>query len=223
MAALAGPASAQGGDPLERVNRYTHGLNAALRAHVLTPAARAYVGQVPAEVRQGIGQALSNLGEPVTAIAGLAGGEFAIAGNALQRFGINTVLGYGGVRDVAAERGLAPRPFGLADAACGWGVPSGPYLVLPVLGPSTLRDAAASIATGLALSQALGAEALLGWQAGSSFHGYAEIHRDLDAADAQALDPYAMQRSAHLQRRARACPGDGALQVAAGLVEPEEE
>lgn len=222
MAAVASPALANGGDPLERVNRYTHGFNAVLRSHLLTPAARLYVEQVPVDVRQGIGQALSNLGEPVTALAGLAGGEFGIAGNALQRFGINTVLGYGGVRDVAAERGLAPRPFALADAACGWGLPSGPYLVLPVLGPSTLRDAAAAFATGLALSQALGAEAVLGWQAGSSFHGYAEIHRDLDAADAQALDPYAMQRSAHLQRRARACPGDAGLQVAAGMIEEEE-
>ncbi|NGM20389.1 VacJ family lipoprotein [Roseomonas stagni] len=216
------PAAANGGDPLERVNRYTHGFNTLLRVHVLTPAARLYVEQVPAEVRQGIGQALANLGEPVTAIAGLAGGEFAVAGNALQRFGINTVLGYGGVRDVARERGLPPRPYGLADAACGWGVPSGPYLVLPVLGPSTLRDAAATFATGLALSQAVGPEVVLGWQTGSSFHGYAEMHRSLDSADAQAIDPYAMQRSAHLQRRALACPGDGALQVAAGMIEEEE-
>ncbi len=221
MAAVASPALAHGGDPLERVNRYTHGFNVTLRAHVLSPAARLYAAQVPEEVRQGIGKALSNLGEPVTALAGLAGGEFGIAGHALHRFGINTVLGYGGVRDVAAERGLPPRPFGLADAACGWGVPSGPYLVLPILGPSTLRDAAASIATGLALSQALGPEAVLGWQAGSSFHGYAEVHRDLDAADAHALDPYAMQRSAHLQRRALACPGDAGLQVAAGMGEEE--
>ena len=217
------PATAREGDPLERVNRVTHGFNAVVRAHVLSPVARLYVEQVPAEVRQGIGQALANLGEPVTALAGLAGGEFAIAGNALQRFGINTVLGYGGVRDVAVERGLAPRPYGLADAACGWGVPSGPYLVLPVLGPSTLRDAAATFATGLALSQAVGPEVVLGWQTGSSFHGYAAVHQALDIADAQALDPYAMQRSAYLQRRALACPADGALQVAAGMIEAEEE
>jgi phospholipid-binding lipoprotein MlaA len=219
VAVLAPPAAANPGDPLEGVNRYTHGFNTLLRAHVLTPAARLYVEQVPPEVRHGIGQALSNLGEPVTALAGLAGGEFEVAANAMRRFGINTVMGYGGLRDVAAERGLAPRPYGLADAACGWGVPSGPYLVLPVLGPSTLRDAAATFATGLALSQAVGPEVVLGWQTGSSFHLYAGMHRELDAAEAQALDPYAMQRSAHLQRRALACPGDGALQVAAGIVE----
>ena len=222
LTAVAAPAAANGGDPLERVNRYTHVFNATLRTHLLTPAARLYVGQVPAEVRQGIGQALSNLGEPVTALAGVAGGEFGIAGHALQRFGINTVLGYGGVRDVAAERGLVARPFGLADAACGWGVPSGPYLVLPILGPSTLRDSAAAFATGLALSHAVGPEAVLGWQAGSAFQGYAGAYRDLDAAEAHALDAYAMQRSAHLQRRALACPGDAGLQVAAGMTEEEE-
>lgn len=216
------PAAASSrGDPLERVNRYSHEFNAALRAHVLTPAARFYVDTLPVSVRQGVGQALSNLGEPVTALAGLAGGEFGIAANAMQRFGINTVLGYGGVRDVAVERGLPPRSYSLADAACGWGVPSGPYLVLPVFGPSTLRDATATLATSLALSQAVGTEALLAWHAGTSFHGYATIHRDLDAADAQALDPYSMQRSAHLQRRALACPGDPGLQIAAGMIEDD--
>lgn len=219
---LSPPAAASGGgDPLEGINRYTHGFNAVVREHVLTPVARLYVEQVPDGVRQGIGQALSNLGEPVTALAGLAGGEFEVAANALQRFGINTVLGWGGVRDAAAARGFAPRPYAMADAACGWGVPSGPYLVLPLFGPSTLRDATATLATSLALSQAVGPDAVLAWQAGTSFHGYAEAHRDLDAADAQALDAYAMQRSAHLQRRAQACPGDTRLQVAAGMIEEE--
>jgi phospholipid-binding lipoprotein MlaA len=101
-----------------------------------------------------------------------------------------------------------PRPFAPADALCAWGVPRGPFLVLPLLGPSTLRDAGAAAAAGAALSQAIGPDAWLAWSAGDALHAYAELHPELERIEAQSLDPYAVLRSAHLQRRAVACPGD---------------
>jgi len=195
-------------DPVEGVNRRIHGFNSLVRAHVLDPAAAAYMAATSAEFRAGVANALGNLGEPVSAASGLVAGEFALAANAAIRFGINTTLGLGGVRDRAREMGYPRRPFSPGDALCAWGVPSGPFVVLPLLGPSTLRDATAALAANAALAQALGSEALLGWHAAEAFAGYAPLHEELRRVEDQALDAYALHRSAFLQRRARTCPQD---------------
>ncbi|WP_170979350.1 VacJ family lipoprotein [Roseomonas sp. HF4] len=205
-------------DPLEPLNRRVHALNRVMQSWVLTPAAEAYVAVTPPGVRRGIGNALANLGEPVSALSGLAAGQLGIAANAMLRFGINTTLGLGGAQDAATGLGFPRRPFAMTDALCSWGVPSGPFLVLPVLGPSTLRDAGATIATHAALAQALGTELVAGWRAGDLFAGYVEVHADLGAIEAAALDSYALHRSAYLQRRAASCPADRAA-----LAEQEQE
>ena len=204
---LAAPAQAAP-DPLEPVNRRMHALNRLLQAHVLGPVAEAYVEYTPPGVRDGVANALANLGEPITAISSIVAGDLPRAGNAALRFGINTTLGLGGVADAAASLGFPRRPMATADVVCGWGVPSGPYLVLPVIGPSTLRDAGAMVATSAALSQLVGPEAFLSWRSGDLFTTYAAFHAELQQIDAQALDSYAVHRSAFLQRRAAACPVD---------------
>jgi phospholipid-binding lipoprotein MlaA len=209
--ALAAPApalAAPESDPLEAANRRVHAFNRAAQAHVLGPVAELYRARTSPGFRRGVGNALANLGEPVTALSGLAAGELGVAANAARRFAINAALGWGGVRDRAAEMGHVPRPFAPADALCAWGVPRGPFLVLPLLGPSTLRDAGAAAAAGAALSQAIGPDAWLAWSAGDALHAYAELHPELERIEAQSLDPYAVLRSAHLQRRAAACPVD---------------
>jgi phospholipid-binding lipoprotein MlaA len=209
----AGPAradAAAGADPFEAVNRRIHAFNQGVRANVLGPLAELYLAATPAEVRRGIGDALANLNEPITALSGLAAGEVPVAMNAAARFGINSTLGLGGVRDRAGAMGYPRQPFGVADVACRWGVPSGPFVVLPLLGPSTLRDAGALAAAGAALSQALGPDVYLAWSGGDLFVAYAERHPDLARVDAQSLDAYAVHRSAYLQRRAARCPIDRA-------------
>lgn len=195
-------------DPLEPVNRRIHALNRLLQAHVLGPVAEAYVDYTPPGIRAGVANAFANLGEPITAISAMAAGDLPRAANAALRFGINTTLGLGGVSDAAAPLGFARRPMAPADVLCGWGVGSGPYLVLPLIGPSTLRDAGAMVATGAALSQAVGPEIVLGWRAGDLFTTYAGFHAELQQVDAQALDSYALHRSAFLQRRAATCAVD---------------
>lgn len=197
-------------DPLEAANRQVHAFNQVLRARVLAPVAELYLAYAPESVRRGAAQALVNLSEPVTAASALAAGEVGIAANAAARFGINTTLGLGGVRDAASGLGFERRSFGPADAACRWGVPSGPFLVLPLLGPSTLRDAAAQAASSAALAQALGADAMLAWSGADAVIGYAGMHRSLERLEAESLDAYATLRSAYLQRRAAACPVDRA-------------
>lgn len=206
-AVLPVPARAEG-DPLEGLNRQVHEANLVLQRHVLGPAAEAYERMVPDAVRQGVRNALSNLREPITVVAGLAAGEVALASNAARRFAINSTLGVGGVRDAAAERGYRRRGFELADAACSWGVPRGPYLVLPVLGPSTLRDALAALATSAALARLAGTEGSGAWQAGEAFVGYATVHREVVRLLDASLDGYATLRSVHLQQRALACAAD---------------
>jgi phospholipid-binding lipoprotein MlaA len=209
-ALLAAATPAAAADPFEAANRRIHDFNTMIQQHVLSPAAAFYNAQVPPDLRRRIGNAFANLGEPVIAASGLAAGDVGLAANALARFGINVTLGLGGIEDAASPRGYPRRPFGPADAACAWGVPRGPYLVLPLAGPSTVRDAAATLATSAVLIQALGSEVVGTWQAGDAFVGYAAIHRDLGEFDAMALDGYAAQRSAHLQRRALACRVDRA-------------
>lgn len=204
---LAAPAQAAP-DPLEPVNRRIHALNRVLQTYVLGPVAETYVAHTPPGVREGVANALANLGEPITAVSSIVAGDLPRAGNAALRFGINTTLGLGGVADAAASLGFPRRPMATADAVCSWGVPSGPYLVLPLIGPSTLRDAGAMVATSAALSQLVGHEAFLGWRGSDLFTTYAAFHAELMQVDAQALDSYAVHRSAFLQRRAAACPAD---------------
>jgi phospholipid-binding lipoprotein MlaA len=209
-AVLAAPSVQAAGDPFEGVNRRIHDFNQQLRAHVLDPLAKTYVAVTPPPWREGIARAASNLGEPITAVNGLIAGKPALARNAISRFGINSTLGWGGVRDVAAERGLPHRPLPLADVACSRGLPSGPYLVVPLLGPSTLRDAGAMVVTSAALSQLVAAEWLAGVTIADGFVTYAARHEALRQVDAAALDSYAVLRSAYLQRRAVACAIDRA-------------
>lgn len=195
-------------DPLEAVNRRVHAANAAMQAHLLGPAADLYLSATSPGFRRGVGNVLGTLGEPMTAVNALAAWDLDAAANAAARFGINATLGWGGLRDRAAELGWAPRPVNLGDALCRWGVPAGPYLVLPVLGPSTLRDGVARAATGAALAGVFGTDVVTAWGAADGFHAYAGSHRELTQLEAGSLDLYAALRSVHAQRRALACPVD---------------
>ncbi len=205
---LAATPARANGDPLEVVNRAVHGFNVAAQRHVLGPAAAAYMAWTPVGVRAGLAGVVANLGEPVTAASALLAGETALAATAAVRFGINSTLGLGGARDVAAGMGYPRAALGLSDALCRWGVPRGPYLVLPLLGPTNLRDAAGMAATSLALGHVVGADVVLAWGAGAGWVEYAAVHSELAGLEARALDGYATLRSVYLQRRAWGCAVD---------------
>jgi phospholipid-binding lipoprotein MlaA len=208
LLAAAQPVAAHPADPLEAVNRRVHAFNHIMRSQVLRPLAELYLSTTPVAVRRGIANALANLKEPITAASGLAAGDVDVAWNAAARFGINSTLGIAGTRDRAAEMGYPRRVLTVADAVCRWGVPSGPFVMLPLLGPSTLRDAAALVGTSVALSHVLGPEPTFAWSSGDLFAGYAEVHEQLAQIDAGSIDSYAVYRSTFLQRRGAACPVD---------------
>lgn len=200
-------------DPLEGLNRRVHGFNRLVQASLLGPLAAFYESNTSPGFRRGVSNAVANLGEPVSAVSGLMAGDLGLAWNAAARFGINSTIGFGGVYDPATPMGYARRPAVVADALCAWGVPSGPFLVLPLIGPSTIRDAGALIASTTALSQAVSPEVVLAWSASDSLIAYAEFHGELGRIEAQSLDAYAVHRSAYLQRRAVRCPRDRAASI----------
>lgn len=202
----ASPAWAQ--DPLEPVNRQLHGMNRAIQTTLLDPVAAGWNRYTSPGLRRGVTNALANLREPMTTVSLLAAGDLRQARDSAARFAINTSLGLGGVHDRAAEYDLPRRDFTIADTLCRWGVPAGPFIVLPILGPSTLRDAGALVATSAALGQALGPEVYLSWRGTEVLDIYARLSGDLARIDSEALDAYAVYRSAYLQRRARTCPAD---------------
>ncbi|MBS0468838.1 MAG: VacJ family lipoprotein [Proteobacteria bacterium] len=130
-------------DPFEPYNRSMSRFNDNLDDAVLKPVATAYRDVTPQPLRTGVGNFFSNLGDAwsfVNNVLQLRGRE---AFDSMVRFSVNSVLGLGGVLDIASEMGVDrhKQDFGLTLGR--WGVPTGPYLVLPVLGPSTVRDTAA--------------------------------------------------------------------------------
>lgn len=204
---LPGPALAAP-DPLEPLNRAIHALNGEVRARALDPLVAAWRRHVPAPLREGGAGVVRNLAEPMTAASALAAGDAALAWHAARRFALNTALGWGGWRDAAAERGLAPRAMTPGEALCAWGVPSGPYLVLPLLGPTTLRDAGAAAGLGAVLAAGLGTAPVLAQRGAEAFLDYEAAREGLLSLEAGALDPYAALRAALAQRRAARCPAD---------------
>jgi len=127
-------------DPLEPVNRGVFVVNQVLDRVLFKPAAQAYDGIMPEAGRNAIRRALDNLKEPVVVLNDTLQGEFERAGISVGRFGVNTTLGLAGTFDVAANWGLDKQIGDFGQTLFVWGLPSGPYLVLPVIGPSNPRD-----------------------------------------------------------------------------------
>jgi phospholipid-binding lipoprotein MlaA len=130
-------------DPLEGYNRAMFGVNDRIDRYALKPAATAYQKVLPGFVQTGINNFFGNLGDAWTAVNSLLQGRAADGVSDIMRFAVNSTIGLLGVLDVAGEAGLQKhrQDFGVTLGV--WGVGSGPYLVLPFFGSSTIRDAAA--------------------------------------------------------------------------------
>ncbi len=128
-------------DPWEPVNRVVFEINTGVDKATLKPIARGYEKVVPRPVRTGVGNFMRNLETPASSVNNLLQGKPAAAISELLRFAVNTTWGIGGIFDVASRGGLEARPEDFGQTAAVWGVPAGPYVMLPFRGPSTLRDA----------------------------------------------------------------------------------
>lgn len=134
-------AAAIDNDPLESVNRKTFAVNEFLDRILLRPVARAYVAVIPKNARGSIHAALDNAKQPVIMLNEALQGKPRRLRLSLERFAVNTTIGMGGLVDVASRWHLPDEKADFGETLYSWGVPSGPYLVLPVLGPSNPRDA----------------------------------------------------------------------------------
>jgi phospholipid-binding lipoprotein MlaA len=134
-------------DPLEPFNRVMFRFNDTVYRHVLTPVARGYRDTVPVELRTGLSNFFHNLGTPVRVLAVLLQGDLDTVGCEIYRFATNTTVGVLGFGDAAKELLDLPPPSDedLGQTLGAWGVGHGFYLVLPLLGPSSLRDTAGMV------------------------------------------------------------------------------
>ena len=131
----------EGPDPLEPMNRYFHGFNRAADRVVLKPLATVYTEVVPPPMRGGVTNFFGNFRDVTTAVNGVLQGKFRQAASDAGRVAVNSTVGLLGVFDVASRLGLARHDEDFGQTFGYWGVPEGPYLVLPFLGPSNIRDA----------------------------------------------------------------------------------
>jgi phospholipid-binding lipoprotein MlaA len=126
-------------DPWERLNRFTYRFNARFDEAVFLRASNAY-RRVPSPIRSGVHNFFGNLSEVDSMINYALQWRLRLGVRSLGRFVINSTIGIGGLFDVAAKLKLPGAPTGLSATLAGWGMHPGPYVVIPLLGPSTLRD-----------------------------------------------------------------------------------
>ncbi len=127
-------------DPYEGLNRSIFAFNEAADRAVIAPAARAYEVLTPEFARQGVSNALGNLNEPVVFANDLLQGESGRAGDTFYRFFVNSTIGILGLWDAAGHFGVEGHDEDFGQTLAVWGVDPGPFIVLPLFGPSNLRD-----------------------------------------------------------------------------------
>ena len=197
------------GDPLEGFNRTMFRLFQGLDKAVIKPLSRAFgVGKIiPRPVQLGIRHFFHNLREPVTFLNDMLQLKPGKAVRTFARFTVNSTIGVGGLVDVAKVSGLPYRVNGLGNTLARYGVGPGPYIFLPILGPSDLRDFLGGQADGLVLPLAVGKPFnRFYWQAGQAvltgLDQRSDSGADLDRLLDGAVDPYATLRSVYQQNRA---------------------
>jgi phospholipid-binding lipoprotein MlaA len=140
------PESEANNDPLEPMNRAIFNANDKLDEAVALPVAKAYVKVVPEPVRTGVHNVIANLDTPVTFANDVLQGDFSRAAESLFRFSINSTFGLAGLIDVGAKADVPAHTEDFGQTLGVYGVHEGPYLVLPLLGPSNPRDAIGEVA-----------------------------------------------------------------------------
>lgn len=194
-------------DPFEKMNRTTLAVNDAVDKAVLEPVARGYRAVTPSGIRIAFSNFLNNLKSPVVIGNQLLQGDMQGAGNATARMVINTLAGFGGILDLADAGGIEDEPEDFGQTLATWGVGDGAYVVLPFMGPSSVRDTAGMFVDGYAdpLRIYLFNIDKQGWHYGRiGGTVLSERERLLDVIDdlrRNSFDYYAAMRSAYYQNR----------------------
>jgi phospholipid-binding lipoprotein MlaA len=196
-------------DPLEPLNRTIFGWNQLLDMMFIAPAATVY-GHLPQPARSGVRNVLDNLGAPVVFANDLLQGERDRAGVTLARFMINSLVGIGGVFDLATDFGYPKHSSDLGQTLGKWGVGEGPYLVLPLLGPSNPRDALGRLTDGFIdpFGFVAPTDVWVGRTVANGVDTRYRLDPVIEDVQRNSLDPYVTYRTAYRQRRAAEIHGD---------------
>lgn len=190
-------------DPAEPANRYVFDVNLAALALAVEPVADVYADAVPEPYRKGIGNVLDNLTMPVTVLNSALQGDADNAMDASVSFFINSTAGLGGLFDIPGGFGDEPRKEDFGQTLAVWGVSEGPYVVLPLVGPSTARDAAGIGVDALAdpLTYLLSPAWSYARSGAEVVHGQSERRAELEELRETSIDLYAAVRSLYRQSR----------------------
>jgi phospholipid-binding lipoprotein MlaA len=185
------------------VNRGIFWVNDGLDRHALEPVARGWDWALPDFVQHAVRNAFDNLRFPVVFMNDLLQGKPAGAARTFARFAVNTTVGVGGFMDPASKIGLRPRNEDFGQTLGYWGVPGGPFLMLPLLGPSNVRDTAGMVVdTGFrVIGFFLPLVASVGMTTVETLNERSLILDEIAAERKAALDWYAAVRSAYTQYR----------------------
>jgi phospholipid-binding lipoprotein MlaA len=193
-------------DPLESVNRLVFRSNESFDRNFARPAAVFYNDNVPEPARDGLHNVLVNLGLPTTFANDVLQGEVTRGGETLERFAVNSTIGVAGIIDAATKYGIPEHHSDFGETLALYGADEGCYLMLPVLGPSTVRDL-----VGTAADTFLDPTAYVGFRGSVYFkfaRGGAKIFDDrarnvetFDDIERSSVDMYATVRSLYLQHR----------------------
>lgn len=195
-------------DPIEPANRVFYKINDGLDNYIMKPVAKGYVAITTQGIRTHVGDFVTNFGEPARWINFIAEGMPTDAGTSLMRFLINSTIGIGGIFDPATALGYKETDTDVGLTLAIWGVPAGPYLYLPLMGPSGARDFVNVPAEYFMVPTIIPPPST-----GLRIFGYtetalhlvntrAEFLGPIDQVKATALDPYATFRSLYRQSRA---------------------
>ena len=195
-------------DPWEGFNRRMFAINDGFDQKLIIPTAKAYRAVTHKKQRKGVRNFLANARTPIVFMNDVLQGEFRRAGNTIGRFAINSTIGFGGMGDPAERLGIGQHSEDFGQTLGVWGVPTGPYLVLPFFGPSTLRDgvgaAVDTVADPLFHVRTDAAQFARFSRAGVTIVAVREpLIEPLDQIRADSLDYYASVRSFYLQSRQR--------------------
>lgn len=207
---LAGCASVESwsaGDPLEPFNREMFRINQALDHNAALPAAVFYRSTVPSGFRDGLHNVLTNVSLPITFANDVLQGEMSRAKRAAERFAVNTTMGVLGVMDPATGMGLPLQSEDFGQTLGAYGVPAGPYVVLPLLGAALPRDAIGRIYVDHYFSPLSYFDysgryyVSLGARVFSTIDGRARVIDDLHDIERNSVDYYAAMRDIYIKRR----------------------
>ncbi len=199
---VASPRNQDSRDPLERLNRATFSLNDHIDRAVAAPIARTYRRVVPYFAQQRVTNVFANASYPTVLVGNIAQGKLKAAAQDVMRLAVNTSVGIGGLFDPATALEIPAHDEDLGQTLGRWGIPSGAYLVLPLLGPSSLRDGIGLLGDQWTEPRHYLTDKQLRWSLWATRKLDKRVRLlETDAVLARTGDKYTFVRSAYLQRR----------------------